>query len=106
FIIATHSPAIISSLEHAKVFDLSSKSNVEDWVLGSSFSELMVKHFGLENEFGPLADILIDKIDKAYKDNNLQELKKVISEYDNILTTSLRLEIESRIIDLQIKNGI
>lgn len=55
-IAATHSPAVISSLKNAVVFDLSSKQRITDWVLSSSFSELMVKHFGLENEFSNIAD--------------------------------------------------
>ena len=102
-IIATHSPAIISSLEGALVFDLSSKSNVSNWILGSSYSELMVKHFGLENEFGPKADKFLEELNKAYSENNLSKLKELLIEYEDILTTSLRLEIESRIIEIESK---
>lgn len=102
-IIATHSPAIISSLEHALVFDLSSKSNVSNWVLGSSYSELMVTHFGLENEFGPKADKLLEELNSAYSKSNLGKLKELLTEYEEILTTSLRLEIESKIIEIESK---
>lgn len=104
FIIATHSPAIISSLEQAQVFDLSSKSNVSNWILGSSYSELMVKHFGLENEFGPKADKLLEELNNALNENNLSDLKELLVKYEDILTTSLRLEIESRIIEVESKN--
>jgi predicted ATP-binding protein involved in virulence len=101
FIVATHSPAIISSLEESIVFDVSSKSNVEDSVLGSSYSELMIKHFGLENEFGPQADKLIDELDNVYKEKDLKALIKLIEKYEAILTPSLRIEIESKIIELK-----
>ncbi len=105
FIIATHSPAVISSLEDAKIFDLSSKSNVENWVLGSSYSELMVKHFGLENEFSPKAGKLIKELDLTYKTGDPQQMKALLSKYENILTTSLKLELESRIIELESKHN-
>lgn len=103
FIIATHSPAIISSLDNAIVFDLSSQKNVSGWIQGSSYSELMIKHFGLENEFSPKADKLLDALNKAYKSKDLNRLKELFTEYEDILTPSLNLEIESRIIELESK---
>ena len=105
-IIATHSPAIISSLEHAIVFDLSSKLNMSNSVLGSSYSELMVTHFGLENEFGPKADELLEELSDAYSENDQTKLKELLNEYEGILTTSLRLEIESKIIEIESKKII
>lgn len=103
FIIATHSPAIISSLKDAKVFDLSSKSNVENWVLGSSYSELMVKHFGLKNEFSPVVNKLLKELDLIYKEGDVEKMKALFNKYEDILTISLKLELESRIIELESK---
>lgn len=100
-IVATHSPAVISSLKNAIVYDLSSKEQVGDWLLGSSFSELMIRHFGLENEFSPTADKILADINSAYEQKDIQKLKSVLSENEKYLTASLRLEIESRIIELQ-----
>ena len=65
-------------LENVNVFDLSSKSNVSNWILGSSYSELLVKHFGLENEFGPKADKFLEELNKAYSENNLSKLKELL----------------------------
>ncbi len=47
FIAATHSPAVISSLDNAVVFDLSSMESESESLVGNSYSELMIKHFGL-----------------------------------------------------------
>ena len=99
-IIATHSPAIISSIKNAIVYDLTSKEEVSDWVLGSSYSELMIKHFGLDNEYSPVADKIIFEINKAVKEKDVQKLKLIFVENENYLTPSLRLEIESQIIHI------
>ena len=96
-IIATHSPAVISSLKEAVVFDISSQSEVSDWLLGSSYSELMIKHFGLDNEFSNVADKIIDEVKEAVKTKNSGRLKNIIIENGKYLTPSLRLEIESQI---------
>jgi predicted ATP-binding protein involved in virulence len=100
-IVASHSPAIISSLKGAIVYDLTTKYEVSDWVLGSSFSELMINHFGLENEYSPIADKIILEINDAVKKKDVNELKQILSTNENYLTSSLRLEIESQIIHIQ-----
>jgi predicted ATP-binding protein involved in virulence len=103
-IIATHSPAIISSVKNAVVYDLTSKKEVADWLLGSSFSELMIQHFGLENEFSPVADKILAEINEAVRKKDSQALTNIISENEKYLTPALRLEIESQII--KIKNSL
>lgn len=104
-IVATHSPAVISSLRNSVVYDLSSQQLVSDEQrLGSSYSELMIRHFGLENEFSPIADKIISDVQVAVLENNAEKLKQIIIENDKYLTPSLRLEIESQIIEIQSKN--
>lgn len=100
-IIATHSPAIISSLKNAIVFDLTSKEEVSDWVLGSSYSELMISHFGLENEYSNIADKIILEANKAVKTRDIGRLNEILIKSEKYLTPSLRLEIESHIINLK-----
>jgi len=99
-IIATHSPAIISSIKNAIVYDLTSKEEVADWILGSSYSELMIKHFGLDNEYSPVADKILLEINKAVKEKDANKLKLIFVENENYLTPSLKLEIESQIIHI------
>jgi predicted ATP-binding protein involved in virulence len=100
-IVATHSPAVISSLENAMVFDLTSKREVSGWVIGSSFSELMVRHFGLDNEYSPKADNIIALIDHAVSREDISGLNEILSKNEEFLTPSLRLEIESQIIAIK-----
>src|SRR5690606_10255153 len=100
-IIATHSPAIISSLKNAIIFDLTSKEEVADWVLGSSYSELMVSHFGLDNEYSNIADKIILEANEAVKTKNIDKLNTILINSEKYLTPSLRLEIESHIINLK-----
>ncbi|MDR0338273.1 MAG: ATP-binding protein [Planctomycetaceae bacterium] len=105
-IIATHSPAVISSLGNSVVYDLSNQQLITDEQrLGSSYSELMIQHFGLENEFSPIADKIINEVQDAVLENNIEKLKQIIIENDKYLTPSLRLEIESRIIEIQSKKS-
>ena len=107
FIAATHSPAIISSIKNSVIFDISTKKNVSDEIVGTSYSNLMITHFGLENEFSAIAIEIFNKIDDLYKlkDNEkiIIEMKKIYTENEKYLTPSSRLEIESRIILLQNK---
>lgn len=100
-IIATHSPAIISSIKNAVIYDLSSKEEVSEWVLGSSYSELMVNHFGLGNEYSSIADKVIEEVNQAVKDKNIEKLNQIMVENQNILTPTLRIEIESQIIHIK-----
>ncbi len=102
-LVATHSPAVISSLKDAIVYDLTSQIQDADWILGSSYSELMVNHFGLDNEFSPIADKILIDVDNAYKEKNVQLLNAILIENERFLTPALKLEIESRIIDLDTK---
>lgn len=61
FIVATHSPAVIASMENTTVFDLTSKERYTDadGFVSSSYSLLMIKLFGLKNQFSNIADGLI-----------------------------------------------
>jgi predicted ATP-binding protein involved in virulence len=105
-IVATHSPAVISSLRNSVVYDLSSQQLVADEQrLGSSYSELMIRHFGLENEFSPIADKIISDVQVAVLENDAEKLEQIIIDNDKYLTPSLRLEIESQIIEIQSKKS-
>lgn len=106
FIAATHSPAVISSIPNATIYDLSSQVTRTEQVAGSSFSELMLTHFGLENEFSPVADRIIEQVngiienvqDKQAAKAQLQQLLEANRE---VLTPSLQLELESAILELE-----
>jgi predicted ATP-binding protein involved in virulence len=105
FIVATHSPAVISSIKNATVFDLTKKDYEKEEVAGKSYSELMISHFGLENEFSPIADNIFDAINQVLKDHKdnkpvlKQKLQEILNENEKYLSAGMRLEIESMIIE-------
>lgn len=105
FIVATHSPAVISSIKNAVVYDLTSKKEVAGWQAGSSYSELMVKHFGLENEFSPVADAIIQEVNNAVNERNPDKLREIIMANEKYMTPSLKFEIENQIIAIESKRG-
>ena len=109
FIVATHSPAILSSIKEATIFDLSEKLSVTDNYVGKSYSELMVSHFGLRNEFSNEVDNLLNKIKNIFKKDQdkakrIQKLHTLLKENNDILSPSLRIHIESLIAEEESKN--
>ena len=98
FIVATHSPAVISSIKNAVIYDLSSKEELSERQAGSSYSELMINHFGLDNEFSPVADKILEEVSEAVKNNDAEKLTEIIVQNEPYLTPSLKFEIENHII--------
>jgi len=99
FIVATHSPAVLSSIDNAVIYDLSTLSEIQDQPLGSSYSDLMLNHFGVTDEFGPIADEIMSKVLSAIHRESKADLREVLAKYEKYLTPSLRIEIESRLIN-------
>ncbi|GGD71505.1 hypothetical protein GCM10011514_39520 [Emticicia aquatilis] len=103
FIVATHSPAVISSIKNVTVFDLTSKEVMSDEAVGKSFSELMVSHFGLDNEFSNVADGIFDKFNaiiKEYRGNIPQrnaKLKELLNENEKYISPTMRFELEAKL---------
>ena len=105
FIIATHSPAVISSIKNTVVYDITSRQSELDEVAGSSYSELMMTHFGLDNEYSAVADEIIQQVNTVLKENrnNKPTLKKKLSiiyeENRRYLSPTLSLELEALILE-------
>lgn len=104
FIVATHSPAVISSIKNATIFDLTTKEILSsDDAISKSFSELMVSHFGLDNEFSDFADDLFEKVNTVLKENknNIplrnQQLKAILKENERYISPTMRFELEAKI---------
>lgn len=100
-IVATHSPAIISSLANAVVYDLTTQEKADESIVGSSYSDLMITHFGLDNEFSSIADKILYEAEEAVAQKDIQKLKQILIDNEPQLTPSLKLEIESRIIEIE-----
>ncbi len=105
FIVATHSPAVISSIPNATVFDLTDRKVEEGEVAGKSYSDLMISHFGLENEFSPIADNIFESVNatlKKYRDDKVhlkEKLQEIFNSNEKYLSAGMRLELESMIIE-------
>ena len=101
FIVATHSPAVISSIKNVTVFDLTSKETLSDEVIGKSFSELMVSHFGLDNEFSTLTDEIFDEFNEVLKENRKnislrnEKIKQLMQKHAEYISPTMNLELEA-----------
>jgi len=105
FIVATHSPAVASSIKNATIFDLSTGQALGDTAAGSSFSELMQTHFGLENEYSNVADQILAEVaeigempDRAAARTRLQ---KLLDEQGRYMSPVLRLDVQAHLLHLQ-----
>ena len=100
FIAATHSPAVIASIKHATIFDLTTKEVKNDEVAGHSYSDLMMTHFGLENEYSTIADSIINQVNevlRTYEDKPLHrhtELQRIYDNSSKFLSPTLKIELE------------
>ena len=101
FIAATHSPAVIASIKQATIFDLTTKeSRDSEETVGRSYSDLMMSHFGLENEYSGLADEIIEKVDRAVAEfgddpARLREvLQPIYDENSAYLSPTLKVKFE------------
>ena len=65
----------------------------------------MIKHFGLSIEFSPKVDILLKALNESIINKDVRKMESILLKYESILTPSLRLEIESRIIEAQSKKN-
>jgi predicted ATP-binding protein involved in virulence len=105
FIVATHSPAVMASIKNATIFDLTTKTTENDRIVGSSYSELMVSHFGLDNEYSSIADGIFKEINATLRLDNTSErndkLQIVLAQNERYLSPAMRLELESMILDNQ-----
>ena len=105
FIVATHSPAVASSIKNATVFDLSTGEIMGDEAAGSSYSELMLTHFGVKDEYSNVADAILTDINRiaALPDHAQarQEFLTLLEERGRYMSPGLRLEVEAQLIGLE-----
>lgn len=115
FIVATHSPAIISSIDGALVVDLrpnpdgSAREPIPSEELrGVPYGDLMVTHFGIETDFDRESTALLDELDALAKldaptpeqRGRLRELAARLSRTSHPLGREVRLRLlESRLFD-------
>ncbi len=101
FIAATHSPAVIASIKQATIFDLTTKeSRISEETAGRSYSDLMISHFGLNNEYSETADRIINQVNNVLNalgdkpDEMKNALQKIYDENSEYLSPTLKVELE------------
>ena len=102
FIIATHSPTVISSIDNAVVFDLTKQSQIETPLGAIPFNVLAKEHFGLSSEFSISITKKLsrakDLISKGSRSSQEQaELSSLASELERMspsLANEIQLAIE------------
>ncbi len=105
FIVATHSPAVASSIKGATVFDLSTGEVLGDVAAGSSYSGLMLTHFGVRDEFSEVGDRIRDEIRRITRLPDpvqaRQQLQTLLEAEGRYMSADLRLEVEAQLIGLE-----
>jgi predicted ATP-binding protein involved in virulence len=103
FIVATHSPAVIASINNATVYDLSTHRTVNEILTGIPYHVLMKSHFCIESEYSRVATEklkrakeLIQKGEKRTEadDKKLQQLAQELDELSPDLSLDIFLELE------------
>ncbi len=101
FIAATHSPAVIASIKQATIFDLTTKeTRISEEAVGRSYSDLMMSHFGLNNEYSETADQIINQVNEVL--NTLADkpiemktaLQRIYDQQSAYLSPTLKVELE------------
>ena len=97
FVICTHSPQILSSINNANIYDLSSHELVTEDLGGISYDVISKEHFGLSSEYSLRATKLLDKAKSLVKKKDLNEIQqtqlKAIYDELNNLSPELGYEI-------------
>jgi predicted ATP-binding protein involved in virulence len=104
FIVATHSPAVIASIDNATVYDLDTHRTVNENLMGMPYHVLMKSHFGIESEYSLLATeklkkvkVLLQKAERTEQDNEtLQQLARELDQLSPDLSLEIFLELEHK----------
>lgn len=100
FIVATHSPIVIASIDNTTVFDLTTKETRTD-AAGDSISALMMSHFGLDSTYSAIARKFIKQLEEATEKKDEKSFDKIVEENKELITDSLNIEVESLKFDLE-----
>ena len=106
FIVATHSPAVIASIKNATIFDLTTKeTRTSEETVGRSYSELMVSHFRMNNEYSTIADDIFKEINEAIR--NLKgspvelrrKIQEIVDDNADYISPTFMVELESMLLE-------
>lgn len=97
FIVATHSPAVIASLENCTIYDLSKNEALNENITGIPYNVLMKSHFNIESEYSISVTNKLKRAQKLIRVKKLSikenvELKNLTKEL-NELSPDLAMDI-------------
>lgn len=98
FIVATHSPAVISSVPDAVIYDLEKREQIasSDY-LGVSYGTLMKSHFGLDHDFDLHTSKELDRLRSLRKNS-----QRTPAESKELLDLANRLAAKSHMLALEV----
>jgi predicted ATP-binding protein involved in virulence len=109
FIVATHSPVVVSSIDNAIVFDLQDREprHSED-LRGRPYGWIMKRHFGLEEDFDLATTELLHELDTLRRlesptpvqQARLEELAELLSDSSH----ALALEVWNRVLASRVEH--
>ncbi len=97
FIVATHSPAVIASIDNVTIYDLSKQRTVNENLTGIPYNVLMKEHFGLESDYSITVTKKLNRVIELMNKKNIskkenEELEKSSTELHE-LSPKLALDI-------------
>ncbi len=97
FIVCTHSPQVLASLENANIYDFTTKELVREYIGGLSYDVLSKSHFGISSEYSLKTTTLLNEAKSLLKkeEKSEQEVKRLkeISSIFNEISPELSHEL-------------
>ncbi len=87
FIVTTHSPAVIASIDNVTIYDLSKQRTVNESLAGIPYNVLMKEHFGLKSDY---SITVTEKLDRVIELMNKKNISK--KEYEELEKTTTELQ--------------
>ena len=103
FIVATHSPAVIASVDNAIIYDLQLRRQVNSSELqGIRYGTLMTSHFGISSDFDLRTTEKLEELKHLYRKNRdeieeqkMRQLAEELSETSHALALEVLLDLKS-----------
>ncbi|MBE9068205.1 AAA family ATPase [Leptolyngbya cf. ectocarpi LEGE 11479] len=103
FIVATHSPAVIASVDNAIIYDLELKRQVNSSELqGIRYGTLMTSHFGISSDFDLQTTTKLEELKQLYRkerdeneEQKMRQLAEELSETSHALALEVLLDLKS-----------
>lgn len=108
FIITTHSPFVLNSIENAVIYDLENKTIVED-LSAYSYDGIVENYFDID-KYSSIIKTKMERYESLLMKDNLSEYERRDKEelriYLEIIPSELAPELSAKITELKMKYGV